>query len=84
MDEIIVVIYVLCQALLWAIFIRVILSWFNLRPDNPIVAILYQITEPVLGPLRRIIPRMGMFDLTPMAAIFLLIIISEVLRQLAS
>jgi len=84
MDSIITAIYVLCQVLLWAIVIRVVLSWFSPRPDNPIMVIVYHITEPILGPLRRIIPRMGMFDLTPMVAIFLLIIISEVLRQLSS
>ena len=84
MDAIITGIEILCNVLIAAIFIRVIMSWFSPRPDNPIVIILYQITEPILGPLRRIIPRMGMFDFAPMAAIFLLYIIRILVRSLSS
>lgn len=84
MDAIITGIEILCNVLIAAIFIRVIMSWFSPRPDNPIVVIVYQITEPILGPLRRIIPRMGMFDLAPMAAIFLLYIIRILVRSLSS
>ncbi len=84
MDAIITGIEILCNVLIAAIFIRVIMSWFSPRPDNPIVVILYQITEPILGPLRRIIPRMGMFDFAPMAAIFLLYIIRILVRSLSS
>jgi len=56
---------VVCHVLLWAIVIRAVLSWFPIRPDNPILVILHQITEPILAPLRRVVPRMGMFDITP-------------------
>lgn len=84
MDAIITGIEILCNVLIAAIFIRVIMSWFSPRPDNPIVVILYQITEPILGPLRRIIPRMGMFDFAPMAAIFLLFMIRILARSLSS
>ena len=66
----------------FAIIIRAILSWFGLRPDNPLVVIFYQITEPILAPLRRIIPRIGMFDITPFVAIILLQIIHRSLYSL--
>ncbi len=62
----------LCEALTIAIFLRVILSWFSSEPTNILVNILYQVTEPILAPLRRIIPRVGMLDFSPMAAIILL------------
>lgn len=55
-----------------AIFLRAILSWVNPDPFNPLVQVLDQITEPLLGPLRRIVPRFGMIDITPMVAIFIL------------
>ena len=59
--------------MLWlAILVRVILSWFPVDPSNPIIRIVWEITEPVLAPFRRVIPRIGMFDLSPLAA-FLLI-----------
>ncbi|MBL7119604.1 MAG: YggT family protein [Dehalococcoidia bacterium] len=72
METIATLIKLLCYVLIGAIFIRVILSWFYVRPGNPIAVIVYQITEPILGPLRRVIPRTGMFDFAPTAAIFLL------------
>ncbi len=69
--------------LIFAIFARSILSWFPIGNTNhPIVAIVYQITEPILGPLRRIVPRLGMFDITPMIAIFILIILSTAVSRL--
>jgi YggT family protein len=59
-----------------AIFLRVILSWvalaFPIDPRNPLVATLYEITEPILAPLRNIIPRFGMIDFSPFVAIILL------------
>ena len=69
-------------ALIVAIFARVILSWFPMSTSqfNPLVAIIYQITEPILAPLRRIIPRLGIFDLTPTIALFILFAILAVIR----
>ncbi len=68
----------LCEVLTFAIFIRVILSWFVSRP-NTLTIILDKITEPILAPLRRIIPRAGMFDFTPLVAIILLQLIANLL-----
>lgn len=65
-------IILVCQALTLAIFARVILSWFSLRPGNMLVVMLDRITEPLLGPLRRIIPRVGVFDFSPIVAILIL------------
>jgi YggT family protein len=45
--------------------------------------VLFQITEPFLAPLRRVLPRMGMLDLSPMVAIILLWIIRALLSSLA-
>jgi len=60
-----------------AIFARVIVSWIAPRGgiNNPIVNIIYQITEPIMMPFRRVIPRIGMFDFTPMAAMFTIFLI---------
>ena len=75
---------ILCQVLFWAIIIRAILSWFPIRPDNPLLIILHHITEPILSPLRRIIPRIGPLDITPIVAIFLLWLIRQLLYALFS
>ena len=84
MDTFVGVVFILCQLLMWAIVIRTLLSWFKISPDNPITAILNYITEPILAPLRRIVPKVDMFDLTPMVAIVLLVIITWLLGRFAT
>ncbi len=52
----------LLQLYIVVIFVRVILSWFPISPDSPIAAVyrfVYAITEPVLGPIRRVMPGVG-------------------------
>jgi len=69
----------LIQLLALAVLARALLSWFVRDPFNPIVQALDAITEPILQPLRQIIPRMGMIDLTPLVAIILLQVIAGLL-----
>ena len=75
-------VYYLCRILTYAIIIRAILSWFIRSRQNLIFVILDDINEPVLAPLRRIIPRFGMFDLSPLAAIVILYVITLIFRLL--
>ena len=54
----------------WIIIARAVLSWVNPDPYNPIVRFLYRVTEPVLRPIRRRLPMMGMgLDLSPLVVI---------------
>ena len=60
-----------------ALFARIILSWFPISPESPFASIfgfLYSITEPVLGPIRRMLPPIGMggmgLDLSPIIVFF--------------
>jgi YggT family protein len=51
---------------------RAILSWFPIGPESgfaPIVRFLYAVTEPVLAPLRRVIPPLGIFDMSFLVAL---------------
>ena len=59
------------------IFVRVLMSWIRVNPGTPVASIysvVFNLTEPVLGPLRRAIPpmRMGMaaLDLSPLIVLF--------------
>ena len=70
----------LIEGLAFAIFIRAILSWFPIDPSGPIVQGIASVTDPVIEPLRRVIPRIGMIDITPMVAMILLFAIASVLR----
>ena len=57
----------------FAIFIRSILTWFPIGRDNPIQLIVFQVTEPVLSPIRRYLPRFGNMDLAPMVVIIVIL-----------
>lgn len=76
------VINVTFMVLTIAVFIRVLISWIpNIDPRNPAIEFLYGITEPILAPIRSIMPRTLMFDFSPMIAIFVLQAIRAVLLQ---
>lgn len=81
MPSIATLIIVLVQLLTMAIFLRAILSWFRLDSRNPLVEMLDMITEPILSPLRRVVPRIGMIDITPLVAIVLLQFLARALIQ---
>ena len=75
---------ILCEVLTIAIFIRAIMSWFPTSPDNRFVIILYQVTDPIMDPLRKLIPLIGgTIDITPIIAIVLLQVIAAYAGQLA-
>lgn len=51
---------------LFAVFMRVLLSWFNSDPYNPMMALLTALTDPIMRPAQRQIPPIGGIDLSPM------------------
>jgi YggT family protein len=61
------------------VFVAVVLSWVRLEPSNPVVRITTALTEPVLRPVRRILPSVEGFDFSPM----LLLVGLRMLRRLA-
>lgn len=64
---------ILCDVLILALIIRAVLSWFPIaNRGNAIVAIVFQVTEPVLAPIRRFLPTMGCIDFSPLVAFFVL------------
>ena len=67
---------VVIQLLGLAVLARALLSWFVRDPYNQVVRVLDQITEPILQPLRRIMPRIGMIDITPLVAIIVLSVVA--------
>ena len=63
---------VLFQIYWLLIIVRVLISWVNPDPFNPIVQGLTRVTDPVLEPLRRVIPPIGPIDLSPLVALLVL------------
>ncbi len=63
----------------FAIIGRALISWLPIDPSNPIIQLLYQITEPILAPLRRFIPPIGgMMDITPIVALIILQVLQAI------
>jgi YggT family protein len=81
MQYVVQVIIILCYVLIVALIIRSLMSWLPLDPHNVFVNIVHTITEPILAPLRRILPRLEMIDLSPMLAIILLYVIIWALNR---
>lgn len=57
----------------YAIFIRIILSWISPGSHNPATAIITTLTDPILRPFRRLLPPLGGFDISPIFAIIMLV-----------
>lgn len=57
---------------MWIIIVRSLISWVNPDPYNPIVRVLYQVTEPILYPIRRRLPFMGGIDLSPLVVLLVI------------
>lgn len=68
-----------CTILYWLLFARILLSWFPVDPFSSPVQFLHQVTDPILEPLRRLPLRIGMLDLSPMVAFFMIYITNQVL-----
>jgi len=62
------------------IIVRVVLSWLSHNPSNQFIQIIYQVSEPILKPIREILPLTGMgFDLSLIVAFFLLGLLKKIL-----
>lgn len=64
---------------LFAVLIRVLLSWVNPDPYNPGVALLDRVTEPLMRPARRVLPPIAGVDLSPMLVIIALMLLQMLL-----
>jgi YggT family protein len=60
------VLSLLLDAYTMVVFLAVVLSWFRLSPENPIVRLARALTEPVLEPIRKILPSAGGLDFSPL------------------
>jgi YggT family protein len=76
------VIRILCYALIIAILVRVAFSWIGPNPNNRLYRLAYDITEPLLGPIRRLLPRSIGLDFSPMIVWFLLLLVINVVDRL--
>lgn len=68
--------------MLWAIIARSLMSWLPVDQSSPLVQMLHRATDPLIEPFRRFMPQGGMIDLSPLMAIIMLIVMSQIVVQL--
>ncbi len=74
------VIDIVLTVYMWIIVARALISWVNPDPYNKIVIFLYRVTEPVLRPIRRIIPRHSLpIDFAPLVVLLIIIFLQSFL-----
>jgi len=73
---------VLAQALTFAIFVRVLLSWVPMRLPWGLGEFVWSVTEPILAPIRRALPFMGGLDFSPLLALFAIQGVAPVLLRI--
>ncbi len=81
MNGIGVILSYLLTIYIWIIIIRALLSWVNPDPYNPIVQILYRLTEPVLAPVRHRMPDIGGIDASPIVVLLIIFFLQSFLVQ---
>jgi YggT family protein len=82
MSFIIMFISILARALNVAILARVFMSWLPINPESRFVRIILEVTEPIVGPIRRIVPSLGGLDLSPMVALVLIQVLERMLLSM--
>lgn len=73
---------IVLQVYMWVVIIRALISWVNPDPYNPIVQILTKMTEPVLRPIRKLVPsyRLGL-DFSPLIVVLIVIFLRAAVIQ---
>jgi len=80
-DIVLSILLTLLQLLTFALIGRALLSWFDPGGQWTITRMLAEVTDPIIAPLRRVIPPVGMLDLSFIVAIILIQVLERLLRQ---
>lgn len=83
-EQVATILTMFLYALVVAVVIRALLSWFPISRNNQFVRLIYQVTEPLIEPVRRVLPRTGMIDLSAMVVILLLYLAISVVNRAAN
>ena len=69
------------QVLIWLVIIRVLLSWVRHDPSQAIFKFIYDVTNPIMRPFRRIIPVAGGIDFSPIIIVFVLSMVQRLVHD---
>jgi len=76
------IINIATEVLVMLIFVRCILSFIRHDPYQPVIRFIYEITEPIMAPFRKIIPMAGPIDISPIVALFAVQILGRILATI--
>lgn len=71
-ETLIAIIRLAAQIITLLIIARAVISFFPVDRSQPVVRFIYNLTEPILEPVRRILPQTGMIDFSPLVVILLI------------
>lgn len=80
--QIIQIVDLIFEILIWLIIIRCVLSFVKHDPYQPVIRFIYDVTEPVMAPFRKLIPAAGGIDFSPIVAVLAVQLVREVLIRL--
>jgi YggT family protein len=66
------------------ILARVLMSWINIDPYSPVARAIFDLTEPVLAPIRNLLPPAGGLDFSPIIVIILLQVLQQIIQTMFS
>ena len=70
------------EVYIFILFARVICSWIRVNPYGKVFQFIFSLTEPLLAPIRRLMPKTMMLDFSPMILMFVLILLQRLLLTL--
>lgn len=79
--QIINIIDIAFQVLIWLVVIRVLLSWVKHDPSQSLFKFIYDVTDPVMKPFRKIVPAAGGIDFSPIIIIFVLTMVQRLVHE---
>ena len=80
--QLIQIVNIAFQVLIYLIIARCILSFIRHNPYNPIIKFIYDVTEPIMAPFRRLLPMGYLIDFSPILSVFALGLLNKLLVQL--
>ena len=83
-DQVAAIFSLFLYLLIIAVILRSLMSWFPVDRNNPAARLLVQVTEPLLEPVRRFMPRIGIIDISAMVVIFVLFLMLRVVDRASS
>jgi YggT family protein len=72
----------LLQLYVFVLLVRIVLSWFPIEPGGAMATVngyLRAVTDPVLDPVRRLLPRVGMLDLSPLVVLIVIQVVQAII-----